>query len=182
MRNYYKTLQKMKENMDKEIELSKMPVVLKQLSVLKQNLSFNSPTTTSWILLGKKSNIKKAIIAAFGLIIVTYGTTLLALVTAHFEVAASFCKQLSSDSQEYINNANINETFVSQQLLNERPELFLWKHCGMKVYPFDTICDCRLFFYDWDYSNPQWNVDELSEYFNITLLDIIGGIFSRYSG
>eukprot|EP01083_Nonionella_stella_P137210 417533_1 len=148
---------------------------------------------TSWIL---SSNhlwspiAKRVYMVVLSIVLTAYGIVLFALVTSHFDYANTYCNQFvtyKTALAQHIAKSS-NHTPVYEAALNDHPELYFWDWCFYKVYPFDSICDCRNFqasLYNPDrniYINDKYlfEVDEMKIYFNLSLDEMPLYILSKW--
>eukprot|EP01083_Nonionella_stella_P126661 383459_1 len=165
-----------------------------QLVSIKPN-SVITPTpstysSTSWMIAPvttiKSTVIKRISIVSVALMFGIYGIALISKVSDHFTTAISYCSTVSDDLDRLdlvYNQSGAGYALPSdtQTILTQHNELFVWDLCLFKVYPFgltsegDPICECREFKTPNDMSSSPrfaWSVDELSEYFGVSLMDI----------
>eukprot|EP01084_Bolivina_argentea_P188642 324679_1 len=110
----------------------------------------------SWITSTRKINIKLKVkdyiqhpiakqvyMTLLSILFSLYGIIVLIMVNSHFDFAISYCNK----AVVYRTNFDVNSSSdpIMQNVLNKHPELLFWKDCFYKVYPFDTVCDCRNF-------------------------------------
>eukprot|EP01083_Nonionella_stella_P172727 593701_1 len=137
-------------NMNATIQMAQSPSPPPSVSPIASTALSVGSANTSWIL---SSNhlwspiAKRVYMVVLSIVLTAYGIVLFALVTSHFDYANTYCNQFvtyKTALAQHIAKSS-NDTPVYEAALNDHPELYFWDWCFYKVYPFDSICDCRNF-------------------------------------
>eukprot|EP01083_Nonionella_stella_P221627 791616_1 len=125
---------------------------------------------------------KKRVICIVSAVLIIYGSIVLGLVMSHFSHATTYCNQLVDETTDFYDRLEEGEviTIAQPNLFDEKPELFLFDHCMEPHYPFDTICDCKAFYFHFP-DNIKWNnVIELKQYLNIDLITALETVMRSF--
>ena len=172
---------------------------VRTLDVMIQSIAATAAFGYSWIDHNQKYNVqlqgwkdyinhryfRKLIITLIGIFFAIYGSTILYTVLSHFHHAVLYCSRISMQRQHFYDfQINHTEITFDHALFLERPELFFYDQCEFPVYPFDTVCDCRVFritavdICPW---SDRFNcAREIKRHFNVSIMEALKSVMTNF--